>query len=221
MIIYYDGSETAISGSHNSITSFGIHVNHQGEILEHADAFEIRAPGCHELIALIEAVKFIQPYQITADQASFYTDDELTVGANHQWNAGTGQNRSSFYTFKRRIETILKHRYSEDIINQVYHYVEHARFVKVRSHSGVVNNHRVDYLAKRIRNKITGKDDTIRNYRKWAFDFHVLYGNSYKVPSPLPLPFTQKEKIFNEYIDSLNGQKTETLNSVDDCIIEV
>lgn len=180
MIIYYDGSETTSFGtllskdrakafSNRRLIAWGVHALKDNMVIEHASTTVIKVNhkrGLHETFALINAVNLAVAEDVSPEKCTFITDDEVAVYAS--------QEAASYK------DLMLKHlglvgAILNSSVAHVEEYLAKSRFTKVAAHKGIVNNHRVDYLAKNARNRLIGVEENQLSYDDWLKQIGLIY----------------------------------------------
>lgn len=162
MIIYFDGSRF---NEHQPDTpykkrtlcmAYGI-VLHQGsdDPIENMGKYimPVRYDGLHEYIAFLEAFKLLKEHSIDYQKVSFFTDSEEIAYAQlflHSDNYRTSMQEQTINAFDKAIKLLGM----EDMVDEVFDCLNNCRFTKLKSHSGIIDNMRVDYLARKAYEEI-------------------------------------------------------------------
>jgi ribonuclease HI len=140
VMIYTDGSGTAID---SSVSGFAFRMFFDGKVHEHSGAYPItnlNLGGCNgELTALMEAVKWLEAESLLAREIAIFTDS-AEIGYFHSTHKLITTNwirclSRSVFNDRSLADTTIK-------------MLEAARIVKIKGHTGIVDNMRVDYLAR-------------------------------------------------------------------------
>lgn len=180
MVIYFDGGcfkdpNNKGFGKHRTICiSYGIvlHCNEQ-EPVEANGGYTMKCSfdGMHEHIAFLEAFRLLKSHNIDYKKVSFYTDAQEIAYANvflHTDNYHPTQKKTFIDIMKKCICLLQMEHYSEEIFDCL----NNSFFVKLKSHNGIVDNMRVDYLARKHFHKAD-----IKPYYEYIKQFDIPFNH--------------------------------------------
>ena len=157
MVIYFDGGcfkdpNNKGFGQHRTICiSYGIvlHCSEQAPVEANGGyTMKCSFDGMHEHIAFLEAFKLLKSRNIDYKKVSFYTDAQEIAYANlflHTENYHPTQKKTFVDIMKKCISFLEMEAYTEEIFDCL----NNSFFVKLKSHKGIVDNMRVDYLVRK------------------------------------------------------------------------
>lgn len=173
MIIFYDGSNTMLKGGEKNkrrIVAWGLHAIHGDEMIErhgsHYASLEM-AGGDHEFVALFESVKLAVERGVAPADVAFYTDDEVAAYGSYQLGGPPHMAFNYTETLVNKVKCVGKRHFTANQVDDVLQYLLHGRFYKVKGHKNIINNVRVDYLARFARNLAVGKSVSFMEYDRW------------------------------------------------------
>lgn len=176
MVIYFDGGcfkdpNNKGFGKHRTICiSYGIvlHCNEQDPVEANGGyTMKCSFDSMHEHIAFLEAFKLLKSRNIDYKKVSFYTDAQEVAYAQsflHKENYHPYQKEKLIGNLNKCIKLLGIEKYKEEILDCL----NNSLFIKVKGHNGLIDNLRVDYLARKHFHK--GVIQPYNDYIK-QFDF--------------------------------------------------
>lgn len=190
MIIYCDGStfhfikpaEIEKYGKDKISISWGIKIE-EGEYgveLMGQRVLPIKYAGSHEIIAFIEAVIYAVAHNGNTLNTVFYTDymnvtDATKPTFGSYAELGTAMQMKKFKAKIKSFMSWVSDLYSKETLEIVEQFLIFARIKWVKGHSGCVNNHRADYLARHAHQVAMGRGVTFQQFEEWLHRGESLY----------------------------------------------
>lgn len=225
MVIYFDGGcfkdpNNKGFGQHRTICiSYGIvlHCNEEAPVESNGGyTMKCSFDGMHEHIAFLEAFRLIKDRNIDYKKVSFYTDAQEIAYAHlflHQENYYPTQKKTFIDIMKKCISLLEMEKHTEEIFDCL----NNGFFVKLKSHKGIVDNMRVDYLARKHFHKAH-----IKPYYEYIKQFEIPFNHkdslitSIDNNSEINIQINKKEILCNiqkikENAQSINTTKELTI----------
>lgn len=154
-VVFFDGG---YKGNH---ASFGIRLFKDGETHEWSGKRCATYAGSHEVLAFIETCVKLRELSISPTDVAIYTDDDFIAYA--------GLNLSNYRIKHESLVRLCKKYFPKDAYELSMAYLNSSRIHKVKSHSNVVDNVRVHYLAR----------SAMSNKRPLSYDKWIKGGLTY------------------------------------------
>lgn len=167
-IIFVDGSAFRKTRQKQNWVGWGVRAHFNGTSLEVSGSMLVTRDlkGTYEIIAFIEGLLLMTNRGIPLDEMSFYTDDSM-VGYAHEFLHPDNFSATRAMVITTRIKLVCDALYTSSVFELVLECLRKSRFTKVKGHSGIVDNSRVDYLA-----RTSVGDAVVLPYADW-FKWHV------------------------------------------------
>lgn len=183
-VVYVDGSA---KGKNSRVIGFGIvcldndtHTELSGVV----STDNTQLGHYHEEFAMVEAVMYLHRRGFQPENCSIYTDDQLAGNANfhlHPENySGTGD------IIRARYQKLCEVLYTNEVYDIVMKFLTHARLTKVKGHSRIVYNLRVDYVAQCATSNLPAN-----NFNEW-----LSSAEYYSFHESKPLPFHNERQNY-------------------------
>lgn len=155
-----------------------------------------KANGCHETLALVEAVRFIKQMQVPWQDVTIFTDDELVAYAAqalHPDNFRQSEAERVLFRLEQACQVA-----GEDLMADALVCLTTSRFIKMKGHRLSVYHNRADYLASQATMAATGIPAPIQSYDDWlgkGFQYYTSKGEPKRWMAPFSKKSTAKEPV--------------------------
>jgi ribonuclease HI len=178
VIIYVDGGAKKVSGTRTFDLSWGIVVHHNEQTVEHYGGYkgvDNKYGAHHEFVAFAAAVLHAKHAGVAFEDISFYCDDFHVCNAGSWFHLDNWVATSDVEWLKTRLLETCVNFFTPDLYDDLLDCLIKARFTKVKGHSDVIYNLRVDYLANYARGLLRDTPIQWLNFEAWLAKGFLAY----------------------------------------------
>jgi|SRR5476651_2146652 len=178
MIIYVDGGAKEVPGTRSFNISWGLVVHHNDQTEERYGGYkQVDRYFCahHELVAFASAVLHAKKTGVAYEDISFYCDDFHVCNAGSWFHKDNWVATSDVDTLKKRLLETCVQFFTPELYDDLLDCLIKARFTKVKGHSDVIYNLRVDYLSDYARGLLSGAPIQWINFEAWLAKGFLVY----------------------------------------------
>lgn len=150
LVIYVDGAHQVKNKQHH-VLAWGLVALHDDE--HHELHGQVLAPwpspigSCHEQIAFVQAVLYADQHGFAPEDVSIFCDDDIFGYAPFFLHPGNYK-ASRADQVMTRLHQVARHAFTREVKDLVLEAFQKSRITKLKGHSEIVYQERVDYLAK-------------------------------------------------------------------------
>lgn len=187
MVVYIDGSRRTVPRGtfsehpmYSDVLGWGMVVLRDDTMVELSGAIPVprKAEGEHEMLAFVEAVRYIRNTGVPFNSVSIFTDD-LNIAYAAQALHPDNFRQTEAGKIRRSVALVCSLVGDADLEAAVLECLMNSRFIKLKAHRFTVYNNRVDYLAAQASLRLTGVPAPVKSYEKWlsrGFQYYTEEG---------------------------------------------
>jgi hypothetical protein len=178
MEVYLDGGVAKVQRKpfNGYALSYGVVTHRHGELVElyGCTIVDGRFGDYHELMAYVEAVRYVVSEGVPPNQVNFVCDDFDLFRAFHSAHP-ENYNPTAFAKYSDRLRKYCAEFYDDATVEQCIKYLKGANVMKVNGHCFCMNNLRCDYLAAYARKVEVEGTAEFRTFNEWLKQGFVQY----------------------------------------------
>ena len=149
IVLHVDGSTCRMNdGSKRTAVGWGLVAHFGGERHERTGAVEHpHMNGSHELLALVEGIRFAHGSGFEPGQVALYTDDIVLGNAGWLLHPGNGKWKKA-EALVAQLRFLTRQVFDDGVHETALRYLREARLHWVKGHNFCVDQERADYLAR-------------------------------------------------------------------------